>query len=135
MKGADIMAVTYEDIIPTLVPNTTMKRTLSNGNPMNIRIYPEDGYVLHLKRNDEENFDPITGETTITLWFSSGMKSVNINYDFSVKVQDTYTYTDENGNYITIPIEKIGAEEIYTLPESIVPTAQIFGGGNGHEIM
>lgn len=128
--------ITYEDIVPSLIPNTTMVRGLVDGIPRNIRIYPNDGYVLHLKRNDVEDFDPITGETTTTLLFSVGMKSVNINYDFSVVVPDTYTYTDENGNTLTIPIEKIGAEEIYTLPESIVPTAQIFGGGdNDHEVM
>lgn len=117
------MAVTYEDIVPTLVPNTTMEKTLSDGNAINIRIYPDDGYVLHLKRHDYEDIDPITGETVTTLRFCSGMKSVNINYDFSVKVQDTYTYTDENGNEVTIPIEKIGAEEIFTLPKSIVQEA------------
>lgn len=128
--------ITYEDIIPTLVPNTSMVRGLVDGVARNIRIYPEDGYVLHLKRDDGSDIDPETGEEFVVLRFCSGMKSVNINYDFSVKVQDTYTYTDENGNDITIPIEKIGAEEIFTLPESIVPTAQIFGGGNNnHEVM
>ena len=113
------MAVNYEDIVPTLVPNTTMKRTLLDGNAINIRIYPEDGYVLHLKRDDDVRTDPDTGETTTTLYFCKGMKSVNINYDFSVKVQDTYTYTDENGNEVTIPIEKIGVEEIFTLPQGL----------------
>ena len=36
---------------------------------------------------------------------------------------------------VSIPIEKIGPEEMYTLPDSIVPTAQIYGSGNDHEVM
>lgn len=106
------------------IPNTTTKIFVdSSGVQTQYCIYPDDGYVLHLKRNDDVYEDLDTGETVTTLRFCSGMKSVNINYDFSVVVQDTYTYTDENGNEVTIPIEKIGAEEIFTLPKSIVQEA------------
>ena len=106
------------------IPNTTTKIFVdSSGVQTQYCIYPDEGFVIHLKRNDVEDFDPITEQTTTTLYFSSGMKSVNINYNFSVKVQDAYTYTDENGNEVTMPIEKIGAEEIFTLPKTIVQEA------------
>ena len=120
----------------SFVPNTIMEIVVNSlGNQTQYCFTPDDGYVIHLKRDEVEDIDPETGDTVINVLYARGTKSVNINYDFSVVVNDVYTYTDENGNTVNIPIEKIGAEELYTLPESIVPSAQIYGVGNDHEVM
>ena len=119
----------------TFVPNTTMKiYKNSAGVPIRYRFYPNDGYVMHVKSSDMDIYDE-TGINVIgtTKMYGGGMKSVPIDYDFSTVTQDIYTYTDENGITVNVPIEKIGAEELYTLPESIVPSIQIYGGGNNHE--
>ena len=124
----------------SFVPNTTMKiYENSLGRQTQYCFYPDEGYVMHKKSVDVEIYDEtFTNVIGYTELFGSGMKSVSIDYDFSVVVPDTYTYTDENGMTVSIPIERIGAEELYTLPESIVPSNQIYGGGtndNDHEVM
>ena len=120
----------------SFVPNTRMAiYENSSGRQTQYRFYPNEGYVMHVKSVDTEIYDE-TGVNVIgyTELFGSGTKSVPISYDFSVVVQDVYTYTDENGNTQIVPIEKIGVEELYTLPESIVPQNQLYGGDNNHEV-
>lgn len=126
--------IPYDEIF---VPNTTTKVFIdSSGNATQYKIEPDDGYVLHVKSEDEPIFDEETMEIIgYNERFSYFGKSVGVNYDFSVKVADTYTYTDENGNEQTIPIERIGEEEFYTLPESVVPQNMTYGGKNNHESM
>lgn len=108
------------------VPNTTTKVFInSSGNATQYKIIPNDGYVLHYKTNDipiyDDGYENIIGYTE---QYSAGGGSVHINYDFSVVVPDAYTYTDENGNTVNVPIERIGAEELYTLPIDIVQPNQ-----------
>lgn len=119
------------------VPNTTTEVFVnSSGNRTQYAITPNDGYVLHFKTNDypiyDDNYENIIGYNE---QYSAGGGSVHINYDFSVKVPDTYTYTDENGMTVSIPIERIGAEELYTLPANVVPQNSIYGGNTDHETM
>ena len=123
----------------SFVPNTRMAiYENSSGRQTQYRFYPNDGYVMHVKSVDleiyDETFTNIIGYTEL---YGSGMKSVPINYDFSVVVQDAYSYTDENGNTVNVPIERIGEQELYTLPIDIVPENQLYGGGNDndHEVM
>ncbi len=118
------------------VPNTTTKVFInSSGVATQYKIIPDDGYVLHLKDEDEliydDNYENVIGRNER---YSYGGASVHISYDFTVKVADTYTYTDENGNTQTIPIERIGAQEFYTLPASVVPQNMTYGGGNNHVV-
>lgn len=121
----------------SFVPNTRMAiYENSSGRQTTYRFYPDDGYVMHKKTSDDPIYDEEGNITGYTEMYGGAMKSVSINYDFSVVVPDTYTYTDENGNTISVPIERIGVEELYTLPESIVPQNQLYGGGgNDHEVM
>lgn len=120
----------------TFVPNTRMQKVInSSGDHTQYVFTPEDGYVLHLKRDEVEYEDPDTGETTLVIMFARGNKTVRADYDFDLRVNDVYTYTDENGMTVSIPIEKIGPEELYTLPDSVVPTDQIYGTGTDHEVM
>lgn len=118
------------------VPNTTTQVFVnSQGNRTQYYIRPNDGYVLHVKDEDEniwdDNHENIIGRNER---YSIGGTSVHISYDFIVKVPDTYIYTDENSNTQTIPIERIGAQEFYTLPESVVPQNQIYGGSNDNVV-
>ena len=120
------------------VPHTTTKVLVNSlGNRTQYYLTPDDGYVLHFKTNDlpiyDHTYENIVGYTE---QYSIGGGSVGINHDFSVRVADTYTYTDENGMTVSIPIERIGEEELYTLPIEVVPTNQIYGGvDNDHEVM
>jgi hypothetical protein len=125
--------IPYNEIF---VPNTTTKVFInSSGTATQYKIEPDDGYVLHVKEEDEkiwdENYENILGYRER---YSYGGTSVHISYDFTVKVPDTYTYTDENGMTVTIPIERIGEQEFYTLPASVVPQNMTYGGGNDHVV-
>lgn len=71
------MAITYIDVVPTLIPNTTMKKMLSNGVERTYNIYPNEGYVLHDNTGEYEDLDG-----TYIYQFSSGMCSCGVNYDF-----------------------------------------------------
>ena len=123
--------MSYIDCETSYVPNTTMKIFVNPlGRQTQYCFYPVDGYVMHVKSVDLEIYDK-TGENIVgyTELFGSGMKSVPISYDFSVTKEDKYTYTDENQRTVNVPLEKIGAEELYTLPKDIVPQKQLYDGG------
>ena len=108
------MALVFEDVIPSLIPNTTMKKGILDGVHKNYQITPNENYVLHDKNYDEEVIDPVTLMPTgeIKLGFRRTMASCAANYDF-----------------VTNP------REFYTVLENDVPADQIYGGGNNHEIM
>ena len=97
--------ITYEDVNPTLIPNTTMTKLLRDGVHQVYRIYPIDGYVLHDNKNDYPEYDSVTGEETIVLGYVSGSTSCAANYDFVANPR-----------------------EFYTVPADSVPADQIFGG-------
>ncbi len=120
----------YADIPQSFIPNTTMKaKRQENENAIrSFWITPINGYVLHDKNYDEEVIDPITLMPTgeIKLGYRPSTASVSANYDFS-----TTQVTAVNGQTVTA----YGSREFYAILESEVPTDNIYGGGNNHEVM
>ena len=99
------MAYTYEDVIPSLIPNTTMYKKLRDGVHTTYAIIPIDGYVLHDKSRDWIDFE--TEE--LKLGYTTGTATCAANYDFAANPR-----------------------EFYAVPSNSVPSDQIFGIGNDH---
>lgn len=122
---------TEENVIPSLIANTTMVKRFADGVHKTYKITPNPGYVLHDNRHDEyaeydDNGNPI-GEP-IRLGYYSGTRSVSASYDFDNVVQAM------DG---TTAVYKIGEYGFYAIPSSDIGNGQIFGGGTepDHEIM
>lgn len=121
------MATIYENVTPTLIPNTTMQRVIRDGVHKQYYIYPNEGYVLHDNASDYTDIDPDTGEEITVLTYYTGMCSCGKNYDFdNTIVIDGYT--------------AYGSREFFARPATEVPDPdnQIFGGVTTepeHEIM
>lgn len=117
------MTVTREDLIPTLIPNTTMQKIFIDGVHKQYSIKPYEGYVLHDNRADEEVTDPDTHELTgdVVLRYSTGEKTVRHDYDFNLIVPDIIQ--DANGN--TVSVNKIGMYKQFTIPKELVPKEQL----------
>lgn len=107
------MAITYEDIIPSLIENTTMRKLLLDGVHRTYNIKAVDGYVLHDKALDAPAIDEY-GEPTeeIALGYTRGTCSCGASYDFTVN-----------------------SREFYAVLTDTVPENQIFGADNDHKIM
>ena len=116
------MAIIYENVEPTLIENTTIRKMISNGVDRAYLIEANDGYVLHDNRCDLEP-DGVTVLETVEL-FATGTISVSINYDFNNTTIGTYEGVDG----VTYNVTKIGAYELYTLPASAVDVANTYGG-------
>lgn len=109
--------ITYEDVIPTLIPNTTMCKSFRDGVPSGYWITPVDGYVLHVAGRGWTDIDPDTGEEILMRGYTTGASTCGASYDFTVTtVIDGYT--------------AYGEDEFFARPASEVPTDQIFGGVN-----
>lgn len=122
---------TYEDVHPTLIPNTTMQKVFMDGVHKAYYITPIAGYVLHGKNRDWEDTDEEGNVIAVHQGFSRTMASCLANYDFTPL---TVTYTDANGNLASVTA--YGAQrEFYAVPEDSVPADHIFGVGSDHEIM
>lgn len=125
--------ITYETVTPTPVANALVERGLMDGVHKIYRVSANNGYVLHDTRLDAEEYDEngdLTGE--IIPGYAAGEKSVAASYDFTAITQATV----QGVSGISYVVNKVGANEFYTLPESEVPTAQIFGGvTNTPEVM
>ena len=110
------MAITYEDVIPSLIENTTMQKMFTNGVHKTYRIVPCENYVLHDKNYDTEVIDPNTLEPTgeVILGYRTSPTTCPAAYDFNTNPR-----------------------ELYTVLATSVPADQIHGGGNNndHEIM
>ncbi len=118
------MIITYEDLAQTLIPYTTMQKMLTDGVHKAYRIYPIAGYVLH---DNARNFETMEGTLMFGYSPSSVFVTCGANYDFS-----THTVTDENG----VTYTAYGNRDFFAIPESEVPSDQIFGGvNNDHEVM
>lgn len=116
------------DCETSFVPNTTMKIFENSlGNRTQYIFYANDGYVIHDNRCDYA--DELEG--IYTERFATGQISVSIRYDFTAVTQGTY----EGADGITYNVTKIGEYELYTLPESAVPTDNTYGGGNKPTVM
>ena len=105
---------TYEDIIPSYIPNTTLQKGYSNGVANSYWIRPCEGYVLHDKNLDQDVFDPVTWEPTgeVLLGFTPLLSTTMIDYDWETNPR-----------------------EFYAVLRTEVPENQIFGGGQAPEIM
>lgn len=126
--------INYEDVTPSLIPNTTMQKMFIDGIHKRYVIEAIDGYVLHDNRCDEELIDPDTYEPTgeMLYRYATGTVTVNANYDFTAITPDTIT--DINGNIIAV--NKVGAFDFFAVPASVIPENQIYGGSNNnHEVM
>lgn len=119
---------TWEDVTPTIIPNTTMKKRIRDGVPIMYQITPNEGYVLHIKGRDVPIDDPDTHEEIgIALGYNRGSCSCAITYDFT-----PLTVTDENGVQFTA----YGAQqEFFTRPASEVREDQIYGVHIENEVM
>lgn len=116
------MAYSYEDVIPTLVPNTTMQKMILDGVHRSYVIAPIEGYVLHDKNRDWNDIDPVTGMPSEepTLGYTTGTATCGANYDFT-----TVQVTDENG----VTHTAYGAKrEFFARPASEVPADKTEGG-------
>lgn len=122
------MAYSYEDLIPSLIPNTTMQKRLFDGVLRSYLIYPCDGYVLHDNALDIEETDEYGVPTgRVIFGYYPIQRSCGFNYDFT-----PVTVTDENG----VTHTGYGSREFFARPISEVPTDQIFSlPGNDHEVM
>lgn len=107
--------ITYEDVVPTLIENTTMRKLLRDGVHQTYNITPVAGYVLHDSSYDYPEVDPETWEETgrVLLGYRTSTASVAANYDFTANPR-----------------------EFYAVPADSIPADQIFGGANNdHEVM
>ena len=106
--------ITYEDVIPTPIANTTIQKRLADGVHRQYVVAPIDGYVLHDNRGCWTTIDENMGEEVTLHAFYSGNCTTGATYDF---VANPY--------------------EFYAVPETEAPADQIFGGGanNNHETM
>ena len=86
------MAVIREDLIPSLIPNTSMQKIFVNGIHTQYGIKANEGYVLHDKDLDGEGFDPTTGLSTdeVILGFYTGTRTVRYDYDFVANPREFY---------------------------------------------
>lgn len=107
------MTFTYEDVNPTLIPNTTMQKRFIDGVHKQYLITPVDGYVLHDSVGNWTEMDPITGEEITKEAYYTGTCTCAASYDFTANPR-----------------------EFYAVPADSVPADQIFGGvNNDHEVM
>lgn len=108
------MAYTYENVIPSLIENTTMQKRLRDGVHLVYTIKANEGYILHDKSLDWYETDPETMEQVFYRGYSRGTKTCAANYDFVANPREFYAVPD-NGD---------------------IPDNQIFGGvNNDHEVM
>ena len=111
--------IIYEDVIPSMIPNTTMQKRLVDGVIRNFIIEPIDGYVLHDNGWDSPVLDENGNETgEVILGYRTYKASVGATYDFS-----TTQVAAVDGSIVTA----YGPREFYAIPASLVPENQIFG--------
>lgn len=116
---------TYEDITPSLIPNTTMRKVLEDGVHKAYYLKAIDGYVLHDKARDWTDIDPVTmEETEYHRGYTRAEASCWNDYDFT-----TSQITIDDGTIVTA----YGEREFFAIPDTDVPADNIFGTGNNHE--
>lgn len=89
------MIITYEDVNPALIENTTMKKKLLDGVFKVYTVKANNGYILHDNKCDMPEYDEKTGKETgkIILGFrpSTYTATCAANYDFTVNPRGFYT--------------------------------------------
>lgn len=86
------MAVTRENLIISLIENTTMQKIFVNGVHRQYGITPCEGYVLHDKDLDfyDSYDDDGNGVGEPHLGFYSGERTERYDYDFTVNPREFY---------------------------------------------
>ena len=90
------MEFTYETIEPSLIPNTTMVKSLFNGVPRSYRITPNENYVLHDNASDWTETDEETGAQITYLGYTRGTVSCSATYDFEANPREFYAVEEHN---------------------------------------
>ena len=127
------MAVVREPMETTLIPNTRMNKMIVNGVHNGYEIQAINGYVLHDGRNDEPIFDPEILEETgdVIPHFKTDATTVPVSYDFDNVTNGVYTYTDESGAKINVPVEKVGMYEFSTVNNELADNLnELYDGVN-----
>lgn len=90
--------ITYTDVNPTLIPNTDMRIMIRDGANYAYLISACEGYVLHDKMLDIEEFDETTGEPTgnIILGYYAGTRTVPVSYDFTTNPREFYAVPEDS---------------------------------------
>lgn len=103
------MAITREDLNPTLIENTSMKKVFRDGVHVQYDITPNEGYVLHDKNYDMPVFDEATGMETgeIVLGYRVSTASVAARYDFEANLRELYA----------VLASDVPADQIFGTPE------------------
>lgn len=107
------MAFTYEDVNPTLIENTTMRKRLRDGVDYQYLITANSGYVLHDTNRDYELFDEIgdpvldeNGEQIIKQGFTRATATCAANYDFTANPREFFAVLES----------EVPADQIFTVP-------------------
>lgn len=84
--------IIYEEIKPSPITNTTAIKGFVDGVHRNIRITPNEGYVLHDKSLDYYmDYDKEgNGIGDVILVFYEGTRSVRYDYDFAANPREFY---------------------------------------------
>lgn len=87
------MAVSYVEVNPTPIENTTVRKILIDGVHRGYFINANDGYVLHDNTLDSYDYDEFTGEPIgePVLGYSEGTKSCGTNYDWGANPREFYS--------------------------------------------
>ena len=89
------MIVTCEDVNPTLIENTTMKKKLLDGVFKVYTVKANDGYILHDNNCDTPAYDEETlketGEIILGFRPSTYTATCAANYDFTANPRGFYT--------------------------------------------
>lgn len=93
---------TYEEVIPTLIQNTTVRKSYYDGKHCSYFITPIEGYVLHDQTRDWIDVDIDTQEESLNLGYTYGTATCAADYDFITNLREFYAVPSN-----TVPIEHI----------------------------
>ena len=85
------MAIKFEEMTPSPIENTTVKKAILNGVFSSYRISANEGFKLHDNTLDDFELDANGNETDkIILGYSKGTKTCGANYDWKVNPREFY---------------------------------------------
>ena len=99
------MAITYENVTPTLIANTTMKKVLDDGVHKTYYITPNEGYVLH-----DNTYDYTDQDGNAFLGYRETTAVCGASYDFAVNPRKFYAVLESEAEE-NVPIDADEATE------------------------
>lgn len=103
------MSFRYENVMPSLIENTTMQKRILNDSEITYCIKPNEGYLLHDKLYDEPVMDEVTMEETgkAILGFRKSTATVPVGYDFQLNSRQFYAIleTEKPTEPVEIPVD------------------------------